>query len=172
MTSHVGELFNRLDRRGKGRLTASDLLSVITNLSQCQELIKNFTGTENATSISYEDFQRGFHLETTAVGIESSDSETNSLDEQVQSEIPENTLASNYGTEKKMMIIFFRIRHRYLNLDLDLDLCVFFMFHILEYEICNKFLFFPFAIMQVALHLKLSALCFKKQARTSKLRCP
>ncbi len=143
MTSR--ELFNRLDRRGQGRLTASDLLSVIADLSQCHELILTLnTGTENATSLSYEDFQRGFHLETTAAGVESSDSETNSLDEQDQSEIPENTLASNYGTEKKMIIFSYSSSISEPGSGSGPQLCVFFMFHILEYEICKKKIVFHF----------------------------
>lgn len=91
MTSR--ELFNRLDRRGKGALTATDLLEVIADLAQCRELISTLnTDAENATSLSYEDFQRGFHLETTGVGIDLSESESNSLDEQVLFEnFDENT---------------------------------------------------------------------------------
>jgi hypothetical protein len=169
MTSR--ELFNRLDRRGQGRLTASDLLSVIANLSQCHELINSLnTGTENATGLSYEDIQRGFQLETTAVSVESSDSETNSLDDQVQSEIPENTLASNYGTEKKM--ISFSYSSSISEPGPGSGPVRVFMFHILEYEICNNFLIFTFALMQVALRIKLPALYFKKQAKFCNLCCP
>ncbi len=99
MTSR--ELFNRLDRRGKGALTATDLLAVVADLAQCRELISSLnTDSENASSLSYEDFQRGFHLETTAVGIESSESEASSPDEPVQSESPhfdENTSTARRG---------------------------------------------------------------------------